>query len=410
MGKESIKRNRVFRWRRLSWPLAAAVALHLAICFYPVDWSTPAVPIQPKEPIAFEFIRLPKPSTAVAPKAPVKAKPKKSIRQQKSSEKNSFRTRTDSPVPRMRLERPKTMGEMFGSWRPKPAPRAPPAKRRDRAGQFVEYQDGSVTLRNAELARSAHRPAAEAGVQVDESISVDDQGRVHDGSETVATMEKKLLAQIPRLGAHSPAGLDLGRFDWYAKTLGASCGIYRDGQVKGSPDGVTLVIDSSGSMTKNRYTSPATTCGYTVALSAIESNQSTGVGVINFSSLDHVVAETRDLGLIADGITKASGGGTFLPGLQLKNYIKSKGRRDIVVITDSHIQNYRSALPHFREALARDPRNQGVLIVIGDRSFTNDAAIRQFIWAGFKVQYHARLDRDKIPDSRPIPRPYRSTL
>jgi hypothetical protein len=383
-------------------------------------WWMPAAPRSkpPPDHIQLEYITLPRqakktpekpapkarPRVAGSPQEKRKAGSRKPTRPERRREKK-IAERPDPAEPPdsvVRRKRP-SLDEMIRSqaWVPPP----PVRTLTNRDATFVQHPDGSVTLRSRALARAI------LGARVDNRFTVHD-GRIRDGSDTAEAIGKRLASQLPRLGARSPQGVDLGRMNWYASRLASTCSIYAEDRNAAAPSGVYIVIDSSGSMQQDFYTSPATTCGYSVAVSALQANEDTRVGVINFSWMNHFVGETRDLGRIADGITRAVGGETYLPGKSIRKYVDGGGRKDIVVITDSHIRNYEQSLPHFKDVLARDPRNQGILIVIGDERFTNSAAIRRFIWAGFKIRHHTRFKSklDEHPDRRPRPRPFRFTM
>lgn len=397
--------------KRLLVALAVALLLHAGVLLLMLQFPPPPPPAQPPEHIEVTTITLPRPEPRSSParskatpdpEARPRPAPRPALRVEPSAEPPEPVAPPAPPPPRVAQPAPPAPEEPLV---PRPPPPPAPATITNRDGSWVRHPDGSETLRNPALARRV------PGATVDESVRVDRRGRIRDGRNSARNTEKRVASLLPRPGGRSPRGVDLGKFGWHALRQGANCGIYTGNGEQPAPDGVYILIDSSGSMERNLYTSPATTCGYSVALSAIEASEKTRVGVINFSSMHHVVPETRDLGRIADGITRAVGGATILPAGRLKDYVAPGGRKDIVVISDSHIINHRSALPYFQDVLERDPRNQGLLIVIGEDRMADASVIRQFIRAGFKVRHHSPFDLNAPPaDRRPKPRPYRFTL
>ncbi len=271
-------------------------------------------------------------------------------------------------------------------------------------GTFIKNPDGSVTLRNPSLARPI------PGAKQNQRVRVTRDGRIDTGRTSKENIQRRLAGMLPNVGARSPKGFDLGRMAWNAGRLAATCGVYGESSAGPAPAGVSIFIDSSGSMGRNFYTAPATTCAFALAKSAIQASDTTRVGVVSFSDVNHVVPQTRDLGRIADGLAHSLGGETLMPGPSVPGLVPTGGREDIVVITDTLISNHETSLPYYKQVLSRNRLNQGLLIIVGDGRWASPEVIRKFVWAGFKVSHHRKFDLNETVDPRPQPRPKRYSL
>jgi hypothetical protein len=129
------------------------------------------------------------------------------------------------------------------------------------------------------------------------------------------------------------------------------------------PAALYVIIDSSGSMVDNKYTSPATRCAFRAAQSALE--YGIPVGVINFSEQVYYLEESTDEQRIAEVICKDQKKNTMLPEEQLVELIVDGGRRDVFLVSDGEIANLGAALPHLESVLARNPANRGVAALLG---------------------------------------------
>jgi len=158
--------------------------------------------------------------------------------------------------------------------------------------------------------------------------------------------------------------VDLERLTDAAAGAPHSCRIYPDA-LRGfdeEPASLTILIDSSGSMIKNLYTSPATTCAWAAAKSALDAG--IAVGVINFSDQIYALEASTDEQRIAEVIGKQQQRNTFLPEEQLEQLVADEGRRDLFLISDGRIANTTSALPHLESVLGRNEANQGFAVML----------------------------------------------
>ncbi len=178
--------------------------------------------------------------------------------------------------------------------------------------------------------------------------------------------------------------VDLERLTDAAAGAPHSCRIYPDGLRgdEGPPESVTILIDSSGSMIKNLYTSPATTCAWAAARSALD--EGVAVGVINFSDRIYTLEPTDDERRIAEVIGKQQRRDTLLPEEQLEELIALDGRRDLFLVSDGRIANAATALPHLQSVLQRNEANRGFAVVLESTPATE--RIRKDLHAiGFSV-------------------------
>lgn len=159
--------------------------------------------------------------------------------------------------------------------------------------------------------------------------------------------------------------VDLERLSEAASGAPRDCRVYPDALLfeEVTPAALTIVIDSSGSMNKNHYTSPATRCAWAAAQSALD--HAIPVGVINFSEKLYVAEESDDSQYIAEVICKSQKKSTVLPEEELLDLVVDDGsRRDLLLISDGHIQNLDAALPHLQTVLDRHPTNRGLALLI----------------------------------------------
>jgi hypothetical protein len=404
-----VTRKRRTHWGRVAWFLVVSLVLHTGVYLALDQWPQSPAPEPPPEPLRVEMIDLKKLESPALAK-PVSAKPGIKRPSPKPRRTQVAAQKAPEPVPSAGTDKP-AQTLLRSTQAQAPEPNLPPisapaviATQTNPENTFVKYPDGSVTLRSPSLARPI------PGSVQNQRVRVSKDGRIDDGRNSKKNTKKRLAGMLPNVGARSPKGFDLGRMDWNAGRLAASCGVYGETKAGPAPAGVSIFIDSSGSMGRNFYTSPATTCAYALAKSAIQASDSTRVGVISFSDVNYVVAQTRDLGRISDGLAHSLGGKTLMPGPSVPGLVPKGGREDIVVITDTLISNHEQSLPYYKQVLARNRHNQGLLIIIGDGRWASAEVVRKFIWAGFRVSHHRKFDLNETVDRRPQPRPKRYSL
>ena len=178
--------------------------------------------------------------------------------------------------------------------------------------------------------------------------------------------------------------VDLGRLTKASAGTPRNCSVYPDALKfeKEDPKALYVIIDSSGSMVKNKYTSPATRCAWAAAKSALD--HGIPVGVINFSDKLYVAEPSMDEQRLAEVICKAQRNETRLPEEQLEEFVDEDGRRDILLLSDGVIQNLDTALPHLDLVLNRNENNRGIALII-DPSHNLEDVRRELHLIGFRV-------------------------
>jgi hypothetical protein len=178
--------------------------------------------------------------------------------------------------------------------------------------------------------------------------------------------------------------VDVDRLSRAASGAPRDCRIYPDALLfeETQPAALYIVIDSSGSMNRNHYTSPATRCAWAAAQSALDHD--IAVGVINFSEKLYVAEESDDSQYIAEVICKSQKTSTILPEDELLDLvIDDGGRRDLLLISDGQIANLDAALPHLQSLLERHPTNRGIALLINHTY--RQPALRPLQGIGFRV-------------------------
>jgi len=242
--------------------------------------------------------------------------------------------------------------------------RAPEAMCSPDLSQCV-FETGDVVELNAALVEAMLREQG-SGIRVAESDAELQRYRQqfhHDDSAESGPAGMPLYRNYGRLPGKDK--VDVERLSRAASGAPHNCRIYPDALLFESEQPVALyiVIDSSGSMTKNKYTSKATRCAWAAAESALEHD--IPVGVINFSDKLYIAEETDDTQRLAEVICKSQRHHTLLPEHQLEEIVADSGdRRDLLLISDGAIQNLDAALPHLQSVLQRNASNRGIALLI----------------------------------------------
>ena len=247
------------------------------------------------------------------------------------------------------------------------------------------FESGDVVEINAALAESLANEAG-SGIRVAESAEELQEYRQQFHHEVVADsgpVGMPVYRNYGRLPGKDK--VDLERLSTAASGAPYNCRVYPDALMfePEHPLALYIVIDSSGSMNKNKYTSKATRCAWAAAESALEHD--IPVGVINFSDKLYIAEEGTDAQRIAEVICKAQKQETLLPEEQLEEIVTDSGaRRDVLLISDGVIQNLDAAVPHLQSVLERNPNNRGIALLIDH--WTNGQNTRKALHGiGFRV-------------------------
>jgi hypothetical protein len=224
------------------------------------------------------------------------------------------------------------------------------------------YETGDVTEINPAL-----REALVGGPQRENLVAVSDAAlqQYREQFHQPAPMhEPETGMPVYSNYGHLDFQVDLGKLTKAAAGTPRNCSIYPDALKfeDEQPKALYVLIDSSGSMVKNKYTSPATRCAWAAAKSALD--HGIPVAVINFSDKLYVAEPSMDAQRVAEVICKAQRNETLLPEEQLEEFVAGEGRRDLVLLSDGRIQNFDAALPHLAEVLDRHPTNRGLALLI----------------------------------------------
>lgn len=145
-----------------------------------------------------------------------------------------------------------------------------------------------------------------------------------------------------------------------------------------APDVVFVLIDSSGSMDRERQ-DQAISCAHQYAMAALQRGAAVGVG--NFADQAAFTQPTRDMVEIDAALrSRANGMGTVLPSKALAGLIDRHAGRsaDLVIVSDGYLPNYREAMPWYSYYMALSDDNRGYLYTVGfaPPSEVSDAFVR----------------------------------
>jgi hypothetical protein len=152
-----------------------------------------------------------------------------------------------------------------------------------------------------------------------------------------------------------------------------------------------LIVDTSGSVVRNRRAPASLVCAAGAALSALK--RGFPVTVINFSSITQRYGPTRDIEVVYRALSTFQAQGTVLPRPELLK-LEGGGPRDYVLISDAAIQNLKEVIPAYGKALGADRRNRAILYYLGAgvQDDINPAAALELIRrAGFRAEQVDRL-------------------
>lgn len=254
----------------------------------------------------------------------------------------------------------------------------PPAAQRSTAPQGVcsssftscIYDNGAVLEVSREVAAQMAEGSRRGSLVALSDQAFDEQQQQHE-------QQRQALRQQARQSASSETQVysnygvlkslqkvDLQRLAAAAQGAPYSCSVYPNAlnQVDEDPSGLTIIIDSSGSMIENMYSSPATQCAYAATRSALDNG--IPVSVINFSEKLYYAEASMDEQRIAEVICKQQKSSTKLPEEQLEELVAPDGRRDLMLISDGVIANTDTAMPHLESVLRRHVANQGFAMLL----------------------------------------------
>lgn len=224
------------------------------------------------------------------------------------------------------------------------------------------YETGDVTEINPAL-----REALLGGPQRENLVAVSDEALQQyreQFHQPAPSYEPETGMPVYSNFGHLDFQVDLGKLTKASAGTPRTCALYPDALKYGDepPKALYVLIDSSGSMIKNKYTSPATRCAWAAAKSALDHD--IPVAVINFSDKLYVAEPSMDAQRVAEVICKAQRNETLLPEDQLEEFVAVDGRSDLVLLSDGRIQNFDAALPHLQAVLDRNPSNEGLALII----------------------------------------------
>jgi hypothetical protein len=167
-------------------------------------------------------------------------------------------------------------------------------------------------------------------------------------------------------GTAPPNRAAMGLLDLAAGKLGHSsgsqaCNPYRSWNGTGRRE-LVLIVDTSGSVVRNRRAPASLVCAAGAALAALKRGFS--VTVINFSSFTQRYGPTEDIDVVYRALSTFQAQGTVLPRPELLK-LKGGGPRDYVLISDAAIHNLKQVVPAYGKALRADPRNRALLYYLG---------------------------------------------
>jgi len=254
----------------------------------------------------------------------------------------------------------------------------PPAPKRSTAPQGVcnasmtscIYENGAVLEVSREVAAQMAEGSRRGELVALSDQTFDEQRQQHEQQQQ-ALREQARKAASSGTQVYSNYGVlkslqkvDLNRLAAAAQGAPYSCSVYPNAlnSVDEDPAGLTIIIDSSGSMIDNMYTSPATRCAYAATRSALD--HGIPVSVINFSEKLYYAESSMDEQRIAEVLCKQQKSSTFLPEEQLEELVDPGGRRDLMLISDGVFANTDTAMPHLESVLHRHAANQGFAMLL----------------------------------------------
>jgi len=187
----------------------------------------------------------------------------------------------------------------------------------------------------------------------------------------------------------------IGLLDLAAGKLGhrsgsQACNPYRSWRGSGRRE-LVLLVDTSGSVVRNRRAPASLVCAAGAALAALERGFS--VTVVNFSSITQRYGPTEDIDVVYRALSTFQAQGTVLPRPGLLK-LEGSGPRDYVLISDAAIQNLKKVIPYYGKALHADPRNRALLYYLGGGRLEDmdpAEALELIRRTGFKAEQVDRL-------------------
>ena len=201
--------------------------------------------------------------------------------------------------------------------------------------------------------------------------------------------------RILRSTGGPPNSAEVGLLELAAGKIGygsgsQACDPYRGWRGADRRD-LVLIVDTSGSVVRNRRAPASLVCAAGAALSALK--RGFPVTVINFSSITQRYGPTRDIEVVYRALSTFQAQGTVLPRPELLA-LKGDSPRDYVLISDAAIQNLKEVIPAYGKALGSDKRNRAILYYLGAglADDINPAAALELIRrAGFRAEQVDRL-------------------
>lgn len=187
--------------------------------------------------------------------------------------------------------------------------------------------------------------------------------------ERLASLEMTRYAdggRVLRTTGGPPKQAAMGLLDLAAGKLGdrsgsQACNPYRGWRGSGRRE-LILIVDTSGSVVRNRRAPASLVCAAGAALAALQRGFS--VTVVNFSSITQRYGPTDDIDVVYRALSTFQAQGTVLPRPELLK-LEGSGPRDYVLISDAAIQNLKEVIPTYGKALRADPRNRALLYYLG---------------------------------------------
>jgi len=190
----------------------------------------------------------------------------------------------------------------------------------------------------------------------------------------------------------------MGLLDLAAGKLGdrsgsQACNPYRSWRSSGRRE-LILIVDTSGSVVRNRRAPASLVCAAGAALAALK--RGFPVTVVNFSSITQRYGPTDDIEVVYRALSTFQAQGTVLPRPELLR-LEPGGPFDYALISDTAIHNLKQVIPTYGKVLRADPRNRALLYYLGGGPLEEDMdpaeALELIRRAGFKAE---QVDRPWI--------------